>query len=215
MNLAILHKEKKNYKNIVQKHHFDRGHGRRFRPVSTDIAMVTTLEALHGRKVLFIGDVENLSFSAQRLGYNVSFRLLGEKLKEICHSVRLHAYYSRQPGRTERDDYFRERGWIPHPQEVETVHSFSGAQKVNTNSDNKIAFAAGLASHSSGEAIILLATGDGQLASDLATCLKALPRPRTVFTLSLAGSTSHRLDSRKNKAIDLNIELGRDLLRRI
>jgi hypothetical protein len=84
---------------------------------------------------------------------------------------------------------------------------------MQANADNLILFTSGiLASHSQAD-VIVVGSGDGNLVCDLATALRQLPKRRQVMTLSLAGSTSYRLDATRNPAIMANIEIGRDCLR--
>jgi hypothetical protein len=59
----------------------------------------------------------------------------------------------------------------------------------------------------------MLASGDGDLVCDLARGLHGLPTRRAIYTLSLAGSTSLRLDAARNRDIAGNIEIGLDCLR--
>jgi hypothetical protein len=79
--------------------------------------------------------------------------------------------------------------------------------------DNLVAFVCGrLASRLSVE-IVLVGTGDGQLALDIAEALATLPSGPAVASLSVAGSTSRRLDSRICKLLAGNVEIGMDSMR--
>jgi hypothetical protein len=177
-----------------------------------EIARLTgPLDGLAGRRVLVLVDDENLRISARELGYRLSLRRLGERLRQGSACCSLHGFFSRDPGDERRCAYYRERGWVPHPRDVQ-VFAAPGGQRRHANSDVHLAFGAGvLISRSAADAVVL-ASGDGDLVCDLTRDLHELPRPRAVYTLSLAGSTSHRLDARSNPDLDGNIEVGLDCL---
>lgn len=177
-----------------------------------EIASVTgPLESLHGQKVLLLADVENLIYSARNLGYKVSFRMLGQRLQAIARSCSLHAFFSRPQGDDTLERYFQERGWITHPKNIEEFMTHKGWQR-HANSDNDILFHAGNLVTRHDADFILVASGDGLLAGDLARLITGLPKSRHVATVSLAGSTSFRLDARTNPNITFNIEIGLDCL---
>jgi NYN domain len=190
---------------------------RRFTPLAPPapaIAAVTgPLDALVNGNVLVLADDENLRYSARDLGYRLSMRRLGQSLQRQACRCALHAYFSREPGDEHRCRYLLERGWIPHPRDIETVQTHRGTKRL-ANSDNDLLFAAGnLASRGTAD-VVVLASGDGTLVCDLARNLRQLPQARTILTLSLAGSTSYRLDAARNSHIDGNIEIGLDCLHR-
>jgi hypothetical protein len=160
-----------------------------------------------------LADDENLRYGARDLSYQLSMRRLGECLRRHAAHCALHAYFSRDPGDERRCQDLRESGWIPHPRDIEMVRTHRGTKRL-ANSDNDLLFAAGnLASRSKAD-VIILGSGDGSLVCDLARNLRQLPRDRVLLTLSLAGSTSFRLDAAHNPHIDGNIEIGLDCLYR-
>jgi hypothetical protein len=59
---------------------------------------------------------------------------------------------------------------------------------------------------------IIIGSGDGNLVCDVAEAVHSLPRQRKVWTISLPGSTNHRLNAARNPLIAGNIEIGLDLL---
>ena len=99
----------------------------------------------------------------------------------------------------------------PTSRDIETVQTHRGRQRL-ANSDNDILFAAGNLAGCRNTDVIVLASGDGDLVCDVARNLRQVRRARTILTLSLAGSTSHRLDAGCNSHIDRNIEIGLDCL---
>lgn len=175
-----------------------------------DVAPQTgPLEGLKGQRVIVIADVENLSFSAKNLnhGYRLSYKALAERLRTYTKGCSLHAFYSSNAN-DNRAEYFQKRGWIPHVKPIDIVNR--GREKL-ANSDVFLAAKAGILVRNGFDAVVL-ATGDGSLAIDIARAIVALPKKRAIFTLSLAGSTSRRLDASRNPIISENIEIGLDVL---
>lgn len=169
-----------------------------------------------GKRLLVLADVENLTYSARNhLNCKLSYRGLAERMNGVARSCSLHAFFSRPPTEEDRwSRYFEERGWVPHPRDIVTVKTCRGLER-QANSDNLILFTAGLLASRSSAEVIVIASGDGNLACDLANAITELPKSRQVVTLSLAGSTAARLDARSNRTIAANIEIGRDCLRPI
>ncbi len=163
--------------------------------------------------VLVLTDVENLSYGARDLGFKLSFQNLGLKLRERTKDCELHAFFSREPGDERRVRYFEERGWIAHPRDIERVQTYKG-KKLLANSDNMILLHTGFLVRMSPIRFVIVASGDGTLTCDIARFLSSLPSPRKVVTMSLAGSTSSRLDATKNPEILDNIEIGLDCMHR-
>jgi len=169
------------------------------------------LTAIEGRRVLLLADVENLSCSARDLGFRLSYGTLGQTLRRASESCHLHAFFSRRPGDDRRVRYFASRGWVPHPWDIQTVR-VQGEIKAMANSDNQMLFFGGVLFNGSDANVIVVASGDGSLACDLARAVAIIDPGRTVVTMSLAGSTSRRLDAQANPDIAANIEIGRDCL---
>jgi hypothetical protein len=85
--------------------------------------------------------------------------------------------------------------------------------RAMANSDNQMLFFGGVLFNGSDAEVIVVASGDGSLVCDLARAVAIIDLGRTVVTMSLAGSTSRRLDAQANPDISANIEIGRDCLR--
>jgi hypothetical protein len=166
---------------------------------------------LAGRKVLVICDVDNLSIGAKNAGYCVSYAKLVRLLRGSCRTCELHAFFPVQSKRTNRIDYFRERGWTTHTNEVQTLRTCRGRERLS-NSDNQILLWSGLLAASSDADMIMVASGDGSLVCDIARFFARSANSRPVVTLSLVGSTSARLDASQNPDIFANLELGKDML---
>jgi hypothetical protein len=136
------------------------------------------LDVIENKRVLIIADIENLSYSARnRLGFKVSYSTLTKKLAHITRSCALHAFFSRHHGGEDRwSRYFADRGWIPHPRDIEIIQSYQGQQRL-ANSDNMILFMSGLLVSRSYADVVGIASGDGTLVCDLAKAIASLPIP--------------------------------------
>ncbi|MCD9186219.1 MAG: hypothetical protein LUM44_07285 [Pyrinomonadaceae bacterium] len=159
-----------------------------------------------------MADVENLIYSSRDLGYRISFECLTEILRTNSTSIALHAFFSRENAVDWRIDYFRRIGWAIHTREIQNVQTHRGIER-QANCDNLLLFTAGLLASRSNADSIAVASGDGDLVCGIIEGLRNLPKPREIVTLSLAGSTSWRLDAMKNSNIRANIEIGLDCLK--
>jgi hypothetical protein len=171
------------------------------------------LQLLRGRQVIVFADDENLRCGARDHGLTLSYVSLAATLHRVSRRCALHAFFSSHLGDHRRHTYFTQAGWTAHTRTIQTVRDRSGI-KTLANSDNFLLFTAGtLASRSQAE-VIVIASGDGALGCDLAEAVHALPKKRIVLTLSIAGSTSNRLNAGYNPNIAENIEIGMDVMRR-
>jgi uncharacterized LabA/DUF88 family protein len=170
------------------------------------------LQLLRGRRVMVFADDENLRCSAHNHGLKLSYASLAETLQKASRVCALHAFFSCHEGDRRRPEYFSNAGWTAHTRTIEKVRGVNGI-KTLANCDNYLLFTAGtLASRSRAE-VIVIASGDGDLGCDLAAAVHELPKKRVVVTMSVAGSTSRRLDANYNPNITANIELGLDVMR--
>lgn len=187
---------------------------RRAAAIHRRIAAVTgPLDLLANRNVLVLADDDNLRCGARDLGYRLSCGRLARRLKRPTAQCQLHAFFAREPGDERRLRFLRNRGWLPHGRDIEMVWTPRGPERL-ANCDNDILFAAGRLAGESRADMIVLASGDGCLVCDLARNLREISCVGTIVTLSLAGSTSQRLNAAHNPYIDGNIEIGLDCLDR-
>lgn len=170
------------------------------------------LEMLADKKVLVLADLENWIYSARSLGAKVSFYLLGERLRSASRSCGLHAFFSRKPDDNSRIIYLMQRGWTPHPNDIEEVNTIRGTER-RANCDNFLIFSSGVLVSRSDAEVVVIGSGDGRLSGELARALRKLPKKRKVLTMSLAGSTAASLNAEDNPYITANIEIGMDCLR--
>lgn len=169
------------------------------------------LDLLFGRRLTVLADYENLHYSARDLGLQLALSALGSRLRSASRDCRLHAVFSRPPGDDRLVLYCRDRGWEPHPRDIETVATSRGPVR-RANADNDLLFLAGAFQTVAAADVLVVASGDGDLVCDIARLARRFAPRRPVLTLSLAGSTSYRLDARRNPDIAGNLEIGRDCL---
>lgn len=156
-------------------------------------------------RVLVIADVENIAYGGRDLGVSVDFALLAERLRASLADPALHAVYSAEPHDRQIAELLAVSGWTPHQREIVGRH---------TNADAAIAFQAAALIARTGPDACVIATGDGGLALDIAQGTRAtFDHCGLIATLSLAGSTSRLIDARNTKHIDVNLEIGRDVMR--
>lgn len=170
------------------------------------------LDLLANCQVEVILDVENLRGGAKDLDCKMSFNSLAQMLRDTCRSCTLHAFFSRKSGDHGQDNYLTKAGYRTYPRDIETVVTHEGERRL-ANSDSKILFTAGHYLSRSRADTVVLASGDGDLVCELAGGIASLPKARRILTLSLAGSTSRRLEASQHPLIEANLEIGRDALR--
>jgi len=182
-------------------------------PVPMSIAQRTgPLSGLSGCSAMLLADAENLIYSAANLGYSLSFVRLAELLRQASRRCTLHTFLSTPPqGHDARIEPFEQSGWVIHTNPIHEVKTRNGS-RLRANSDNFLLFSAGrlLSKHRVDKVII--GSGDGDLSDDLARAVSELDTKPLVLTMSLAGSTSHRLNAVHNPRIAGNIEVGLDCL---
>lgn len=176
-------------------------------PATTDFTVFT------GMNVLCLVDEDNLRISLQRHGVRLSYRTLLARLTSQARRVAAWAVLTAAAGDSRREAYLAQRGWdvLTIPQEV--VMTVDGPCK-KANADLDLCFTAGALARAKRCEAVLLGTGDGDLAIAIARGIKRLHAGRAVYTLSVPGSTSHRL----RNAPDLfagNLLIGEDITRGI
>lgn len=170
------------------------------------------MHQIAGAKVLLICDVENITISAIKNGYGINYKRLKNIIEYSAYSADFHAFFSREKGDDSMSIAFRDCNWIPHPRDIQYAKTINGP-KAFANSDNLISFGLGRFLCEKEYDCVILASGDGALVCDLSILARQYaPTVSKVFSLSLAGSTSHRLDSKTNLNIAANLEIGLDCL---
>ena len=175
----------------------------------------TDLAAIKGRRVLVLLDEQNLTITAQNLGYVLQYNLLAERIHAAADSAELHIFVAANPDDHDTKQRFENLGYMVHTKTIRRWHLPDGGQRCNCNVDNLFAFWAGLLAVKNSHDVIVLASGDYGLAGELAEviCEQHGNEPMQIMTLSLPGSTAHALDAHKNQNITANLEIGLDLLK--
>jgi len=173
-------------------------------------------ERLRGRSVLVALDLENIDRSAANIGRVVDYVRLARALREgIGRNTHLIAIFSRDDNETTAEHFLWEAGWMTYTRPIDVVRNKFGIVK-HGNADVAFATVVGAAVTSLEADACVLGTGDGQLAIDVARCVKAIaPSCKTSATLSLPGSTSQRLDARRSDIFAVNLEIGDDVMNRL
>jgi len=163
--------------------------------------------------VLIVADIENWAYGARDLMLQIDFAALAYLLKTAIKRPHLHAFFSADENDYVIADRLIACGWTPHPRAIIERPAQIGRTR-SANADLAIAFgAAKLLGHQRAGGI-LLGTGDGVLALDCARAIRAnFKKCKFIGTLSLAGSTSHLIDARLAREIDINAEIGLDAMR--
>lgn len=191
-----------------------RGH----RAISRDVSRVPIppctgpLDALRYKRGLILVDVANLFCGAKRAGYELSFWQLASILKANLLLTDLHAFFAwnaRSPG---QESSFQARGYHTHQRDVQYVATVNGVER-KSNCDNDILFGAGVLLATKEYEVVVVGTGDGDLAADLARGVHNLQSSASVVTVSFAHTTAWRLHSEANPGISDNILIGMDCLK--
>ncbi len=173
-------------------------------------AQTGPLNLLHARDLVVVADVENLTYSARNAGFRFSYAALGSALADTAKSLRLHACFSRQEHHRDWEGYFEQRGWTPHARDISYSEKRNGMHK-HANADALIAFHSGrLAAETDSD--ILIATGDGALATDVANGIAEVWPDRLIFTLAFPGAASASLRATNRSPIAGNLLVGLDVL---
>ena len=172
------------------------------------------LSHLKNRQVLVLVDAENLMYSARTIGKAVSFQRIATLLAGASKACKLHAFLSVPPDRPDARLTFFQEPWSVHTNFISHVRT-GMISKRRANADNFILFHAGsILTQKQSKTIdtVIIGSGDGDLADDLAAAILQLKGACNILTMSLAGSTSQRLNATSNEKFCANIEVGMDCL---
>lgn len=151
----------------------------------------TSLKTLVNRRVLCIMDDDNLRIGLRAIGFALSYRTLRTRLAELTSVLDSWVVLSAADGAVARGRYLEQRDWqaVQVPRQV-VLHR--GVPTVKGNVDHELAFLTGRLSMASPFDVVLLGTGDGDLAVSVARCLREYTSAEVV-TLSVPGCSSDRL----------------------
>ena len=169
------------------------------------------LGLLRGRTTLVVADVENLERAAARFGLHPHWEALARALRHVAPTLALHAFLAIETAEDPRRLRLARSGWTAHAKPVRRVASHRGV-RFTRNVDVNLAAMTGYLAGSLRPRAVVLATGDGALADDVAETLLESTPPEVLVTLSVAGATASRLEARTSPFFDENLELGLDCL---
>lgn len=169
------------------------------------------LAVLSGERVLAVADAQNLDHGARDLGLRIRWGALGRKLEGAAEKIQRHVVFAEPEGAQGRTQFFAERGWVPHVKRPRWVRSCRGRERIS-NADGLLLFMTGALLVPSGATLILVCSGDGALVEEVAEAVQQCGPGRRIATLSLAGSTSARLNAACSAFVVANLELGMDCM---
>lgn len=181
------------------------------RPAIEIASATAPMDVLRGQRIAVVADAQNLCLGARDLGFRLAWGALGRRLTHAAGQAYLHAVYACGSAGAASSNYFASRGWVPHPKSIRVVRRQSGWTR-KSNADNSFAVIAGAVCRPAVIDLIVVGTGDGELAQDVAEAVRQFHERARVVTLSLAGSTAASLNARYSRLIDANIEIGLDCL---
>jgi hypothetical protein len=175
----------------------------------------TDLVRIRARKVVFLLDEQNLSITAENLGYTVQYDQLARHIRANAREAELRIFIASD--RRNQADALRLKklGYKVHVKTIRDKLLPNGEQRRDCNIDNIFAFWAGYCTLRNGHDVIVLGSGDYGLSGEISQVMCSLlgKRATKIMTLSLPGSTAQDLDASRNKSISANLEIGLDLLR--
>lgn len=193
-----------------------RGQGLR-RPAARTVqplvaSAVTDLSPLRSQRVVCILDGDNIRISAQERGAVVLYDRLLDRMRQIAADVFPVSVITREAGDGREEAALKGAGWRVLSIEREVVPSVHGPRKA-ANADSDVAFELGALAVVADPTLIVLGTGDGDLAVSCARGIGRVLRGRRVpvHTLSVPGSTSSRMRSRTDLFAS-SLLLGSDIL---
>ena len=163
---------------------------------------------LTGSRVLCLMDDDSLRISLRKLSFALSYRGLRARLAQSADHVGAWVALSDKDGATARGRYLEQRDWnvVQVPRQT-VLHN--GVPTVKANVDHELAFLAGRLSAKEDFGVVLLGTGDGDLAVAIARCLREYTAA-SIVTLSVPGCSSKRLTD--PALFSDRVFIGRDLV---
>lgn len=169
----------------------------------------TALGFVRGRRILAVADDDNINVSAEKRGITMCYGRLLDRLENMATSVNAAAILTSVPGVHHRRNMLLDAGFSALELPRRKVAHVSGARTISNDFDIAFEVARLLTVHRYD--LVLLGTGDGDLAEAVAAGVRRVRRSIMVATFSIAGTASSRL--RPGSLFHANILIGRDLLR--
>ena len=168
----------------------------------------TDLQWCDGRTVLLMLDYENLSISAHRQGIAIPFDAVLAEIDARAAHVTAVAVFTSDKGDYETARRLSEEGWNVIRIDREAVTTSRGVE-LKANADLDLAFEVGSRLLQDHYDVLAIGTGDGDLGLAVARGARRTVPGITVVTLSVPGTTSHRLQVTAGN-IDANVIIGND-----
>jgi len=175
------------------------------------LAATTDLGQLAGQRLVCAVDEDNLRISLMRHAVRLSYHKLLQRLEATAAKASAWAVLTTTEGDHRREQYLMKRGWNVVSVVRETVLTVRGYEN-KSNADLDLAFLVGFLANAGDIDAVLLGTGDGDLAISMARGVKRVQPVVRVYTLSVPGSTCHRLQHRTD-LFDGNFLVGCDITR--
>jgi hypothetical protein len=153
-------------------------------------------------------DDDNLRISLRKLNYALSYRGLRARLSRGATDVEAWVALSDSDGAVARGRYLEQRDWKVVQVPRQTV-MHRGVPTVKANVDHELAFLAGRLTAKESFDVVLLGTGDGDLAVAISRCLREYTAA-AIVTLSVPGCSSQRLTD--PALFSERVFIGRDLV---
>jgi hypothetical protein len=162
------------------------------------------LQALAGENVLAVADVQNLDRGAEDLGLQIRWGTLGQELEAAAAAIRRHVVLAEPEGSNRRAQFLARCGWTPHVKRPRLVRSCRGWERIS-NADGLLLFMTGRLLDASDASLVLVCSGDGTLVEEVAEAVRLCGYTQKIATLSLAGSTSARLNAASSPFVAANL----------
>lgn len=171
------------------------------------------LQVLHDKEILVLADLENLVAGARQLDCELSLERLAGQLSSASNSCRLFGFTSVSVMEQDRPlGYVCSDDWEIVCKSGEFLEPAT-SKSAGRNSDNLLLYQAGSLLERIPCEVVVIGSGDGSLVCSLARFIRDADPSKHVVSLSVAGSTSSRLDCVRNADLAANAFLGLDCLR--
>ena len=170
---------------------------------------ITDFGAISGKKVTCALDSDNIDICLRRCFNSLSYETLARRIIAVAGQADLLAVPTVSGNHGPRESRLSSAGWRVLPIPVEIIQTHKGSRR-KANADHDIAFEVGYQVRTNSPEVVLIGTGDGDLAVAMARGIKRHHPEIKVITLSVNGFTSHRLMT-KTELFDGNILIGLDV----
>lgn len=181
--------------------------------VLSSLPKKTSLNVVVDTTVLMLADGENLSYGLRKQGLDLDYRRLLHAVRRAAQTVEAHAFACLKTGDAidYARKYFDDAGWKHSLYPTQQIRH-CGAIRRRSNCDPYYLLGAGEALARSDASAVILATGDGDLAGDVISHLRARDTSRKIVILGIKGCISRRLYPCVNHDVAAVIHIGQDIV---